>query len=85
MQKVLSFTRIEEAEPYMPFLCGVGYHGKAQLFIEARGEDGALQRAGHHRGGQEQPLIERGHQTQVCAHLLPQTGGRKPVGAALHT
>ena len=68
----------------MAAFCGVGNAGKAQLFIDVGGKYGALQRAGHHRGGQEQSLIEGGHQTQVCADLLPQTGGGQPVSAPLH-
>ena len=69
----------------MAAFCGVGNAGKAQLFIDVGGKYGALQRAGHHRGGQEQPLVEGGHQTQVGTHLLAQSRGGEPVGTPVHT
>ena len=63
---------------------GVGDAGEAQLFVDVGGKDRTLQGTGHHGGSQEQTLIEGRHQTQVCADLLPQTGGGQPVSAPLH-
>ncbi len=65
-------------------LRGVGNAGKAQLLIDVGGKDGALQSAGHHRGGEEQTLVQSGHQSQVGAHLLAQARGGEPVGAPVH-
>ena len=65
-------------------LRGVGDAGEAQLLIDVGGKDSALQSAGHHRGGQEQPLVQGGHQPQVGAHLLAQARGGEPVGAPVH-
>ncbi|SCJ21040.1 Uncharacterised protein [uncultured Blautia sp.] len=68
----------------MAALRGVGDAGEAQLLIDVGGKDSALQSAGHHRGGQEQPLVQGGHQPQVGAHLLAQSRGGEPVGTPVH-
>ena len=61
-----------------------GDAAEAQGFIQAGGENRALFRACHHRWGEEEALIQRRHQSQVRADLLPQTGGGKPIGAAVN-
>ena len=61
-----------------------GDAAEAQGFIQVGGENRALFRACHHRGGEEEALIQRRHQSQVRADLLTQTGSGKPVGAAVN-
>ena len=68
----------------MTALRGVGDAGEAQLLIDVGGKNGALQGPGHHCGGQEQSLVQCGHQPQVGAHLLPKARGGEPVGAPVH-
>ena len=65
-------------------LGGVGHTGKAQLFIDISCKHSALECAGNHGGGEEQTLVECGHDAEVCAHFLTQTGSGETVSAALH-
>ena len=65
-------------------LGGGGHAGKAQLFIDIGGKHRALQGSGSDGGGEEQTLIEGGHEAQVGAYLLAQARGGESVGAPLH-
>ena len=57
---------------------------EAQLLVDVRREDRALQRAGHHRRRHEKSLIERRHDAQIRADLLSQSGRAQTICAALH-
>ena len=57
--------------------------GEAELFIARGDEHRALDRAGDDAGGEEEALIQRRHQSEVCADLLPKSGGGKAIGAAV--
>ena len=61
-----------------------GDAAEAQRLIQIGSEDRTLFRACHHRGGEEKALIQRRHQPQIRADLLPQTGGGKPVSAPVN-
>ena len=56
---------------------------KAQLFVHIRGEYRALERAGDHRGREEEALIHGRKQAEIRADLLPQPRRGETVGAAL--
>ena len=58
---------------------------EAELFIACGDEHRALDRAGNDAGGEEEALIQRRHQSEICADLLPKSGGGKAVGATVDT
>ena len=58
---------------------------ETEPLIHVRRENRALERAGDDRGRKEEALIEAWKQAQIRADLLPQSGSRKPIRAALDT
>ena len=64
-------------------LLGGGDDGEAELFIARGDEHRALDRAGDDAGGEEEALIQRRHETKVCADLLPKSRRGEAVGAAV--
>ena len=65
-------------------LGGIGYAAEAELLVDVRGEDRALERAGDDGGGEEEALIQARHQAQIRTDLLAQTRGGEAVRAAVY-
>ena len=57
---------------------------KPRDLVHGGGEHRALTRAGDDVRREEEALIERGHQPEVRADLLPEPGRGEAVGAAVH-
>ena len=55
---------------------------EAQGLIQIRGKNGAFLRSGYHGRSQEEPLVQGGHQAQIRAHLLSQSGGGESESTA---
>ena len=69
----------------MARLLGGGDDREAKLFIARRDKHCALDRAGNDVGRKEETLVQRGHEAEVCADLLPEAGRGEAVGAAVDT
>ena len=80
----LSGAELHRLNDIVAALRGVRHAPEAQPLIEIRREDRALERARRDGRGEEEALIQRGHESQIRADLLPQSRGAQTVGAALH-
>ena len=80
----LGRAKLDALDDVVARLFGGGDDREAELFIARRDKHSALDRAGNDVGRKEETLVQRGHEAEVCADLLPESGGGEAVGAAIH-
>lgn len=80
----LGAFQLDALDDVVPLLACGGNDAEAEGLVHGGGEHRALDRAGDDIRREEEALIERGHQPEVRADLLPQSGRGETVGAAVH-
>ena len=77
-------AQLDGLDDVVPGLGGVGHAPEAQALVDVGGKDRALERTGRDRRGEEEALVQRGHQAEIRADLLSEARRGETVRAALY-